>query len=144
MHTRASMHFSMDDSGLGSISSIEAFLKSVDGAITFSLEKKGYANKMYGWIDSTLVRLRYDRVTKKERGIILSYLHTMTNLARSAQEVGEEEKEEAKADRGLRQYLKNVVTTESLAALSASESNNECAENMQKAKTTLFKTFTKC
>ena len=78
------MHFSMDDSGFGSISKVEAFLKSVDGAITFSLEKKGYANKqtMYVWIDSTLVRLRYDRVTKKERGIILSYLATMTNLSR--------------------------------------------------------------
>jgi len=78
------MHFGMDDSGLESISSIEAFLKSVDGAVTFSLEKKGYANKqkMYEWIGDTLVRLRYDRVTKKEKGIILSYVETMTHLSR--------------------------------------------------------------
>lgn len=78
------MHMSMDDSGLGSVKQIEAFLKSVDGAVTFSLEKKGYVNKqkMYEWIDRTLVRLRYDRVKKKERGIILSYLAQMTGLSR--------------------------------------------------------------
>jgi len=74
----------MDDSELGSISQIEAFLKSVDGAVTFSPETKGYANKqkVYEWIGNTLVRLRYDRATKKERGIILSYLETMTRLSR--------------------------------------------------------------
>ena len=78
------MHFGMDDSGLESISSIEAFLKSVDGAVTFSLEKKGYANKqkMYEWIANVLVRLRYDRITKREKNIVLSYLVTMTNLSR--------------------------------------------------------------
>lgn len=67
-----------------SITQIEAFLKSVDGAITFSLETKGYANKqkMYDWIGKTLVRLRYARVGKKARGIILTYLVTMTNLSR--------------------------------------------------------------
>lgn len=75
---------SMDDSKLGSASQIEAFLKSVDGAITFSLETKGYKNKqtVYEWIAETLVRLRYDRVTKKERGIILSYLVIVTHLSR--------------------------------------------------------------
>jgi transposase InsO family protein len=74
----------MDDSKLGSISQIEAFLKSVDGAVTFSLETKGYTNKqkMYEWIGNTLVRLRYDRALKKERGVILSYIETMTHLSR--------------------------------------------------------------
>lgn len=78
------MHTNMNDSKLGSITQVEAFLKSVDGAITFSLETKGYANKqkMYDWIGKTLVRLRYTQVSKKERGIILNYLVTMTNLSR--------------------------------------------------------------
>lgn len=79
-----SMHMYMDDSKLGSITQIEAFLKSVDGAITFSLETKGYANKqkVYDWVGKTLVRLRYVQVGKKERGVILSYLMTMTHLSR--------------------------------------------------------------
>ena len=74
----------MDDSGFGSISQIEAFLKSVDGTVTFSLEAKGNKNKqnMYDWISATLIRLRYDRVSKKERGIILNYLAQMTQLSR--------------------------------------------------------------
>jgi hypothetical protein len=37
---------------------------------------------MYEWIATVLVRLRYDRVTKKEKGIILRYLGTMTRLSR--------------------------------------------------------------
>lgn len=75
---------SMDDSKLASITQIEAFLRSVEGAITFSPEKRGYANKqkMYAWIETVLTRLRYHRVTKKERGIILTYMGTMTGLSR--------------------------------------------------------------
>jgi hypothetical protein len=74
----------MDDSNLGNITQIEAFLKSVDGAITFSLETKGYANKqkVYDWVGTTLVRLPYAQATKKERGTILSYLEAMTHLSR--------------------------------------------------------------
>lgn len=74
----------MDDSNLGSISQIREFLRSVDGAVTFSLEKRGNANKqkMYEWIDTVLVRLRYHHVTKRERGVILTYLETMAGLSR--------------------------------------------------------------
>ncbi len=78
------MHVHMDDDGLGSISQIEAFLKSVDGAVTFSLATKGNRNKqkMYDWIGSTLTRLRYWMATHKEKGVILNYLQTMTKLSR--------------------------------------------------------------
>ena len=78
------MHMSMDDSNLGSITQVKEFLRSVDGAVTFSLEKRGSTNKqkMYEWIESALTRLRYHLVTKKERGIILTYLATMTGLSR--------------------------------------------------------------
>ena len=74
----------MDDSGLGSITQIKEFLKSVDGTVTFSLEATGNKNKqkMYDWIATTLARLRYYRVTKKERGVIIDYLMTMTTLSR--------------------------------------------------------------
>lgn len=74
----------MDDHGFGSISQIESFLKSVDGAVTFSLETKGNKNKqrMYDWIGGTLARVRYFSASKKEKGIILKYLETMTSLSR--------------------------------------------------------------
>ncbi len=78
------MYLHMDDSGLGSITQIEAFLKSVDGTVTFSLEATGNKNKQkkYDWITTTLIRLRYDRISKKERGIVLDYVVNMTSLSR--------------------------------------------------------------
>lgn len=37
---------------------------------------------MYDWIGETLTRLRYFNATRKEKGIILKYLETMTQLSR--------------------------------------------------------------
>jgi hypothetical protein len=78
------MPISMNEHGLDSISKVKAFLTSIDGNVRFGREVKGYGNrqKMYDWINNVLVRLRYDRVTKHERGIILSYLEAMTPLSR--------------------------------------------------------------
>lgn len=73
----------MNETGLDSITKVKAFLTTVDGNVTFDLEKKGYPNKqkMYDWIQNVLVRLRYDCVSKKERGTILRYLAMMTSLS---------------------------------------------------------------
>lgn len=78
------MPISMDEHGLDSISKVQAFLTSIDGTVRFDREAKGYGNrqKLYDWITTVLVRLRYDRATKHERSIILSYLETMTPLSR--------------------------------------------------------------
>jgi hypothetical protein len=43
-----------------------------------------------------------------------------------------------------RLYLCEGVTSESLATIARTESDNECATKMQKAKAKLFKTFTRC
>ena len=74
----------MNDADMVSIAQLEAFLKGVDGAITFSLDTKGYANKqkMYDWIGLAMSRFAYWRVSKKERGIILSYIQKVTGLSR--------------------------------------------------------------
>ena len=42
---------------------------------------------------------------------------------------------------GVAQYLKTGITIESLEKLALAESDNECAQRMQKAKQNLFKTF---
>jgi hypothetical protein len=80
------MHLHMDDNKLGTISQVKAFLSSVEKAVTFSLETKGYANKqkMYTWIANTLTRLRYKGSKKKDRGIIISYIVAVTQLSRAS------------------------------------------------------------
>lgn len=74
----------MNDDRIESIAQLQAFLKGVDGAVTFSPETKGNKNKqrMYDWIGKTLSRFRYWSVTKREKSIILSYLETITKRSR--------------------------------------------------------------
>lgn len=78
------MHFTMNDETLVSVSQLEAFLKAVAGAVDFHPEKAGDENrqKMYDWIGTVLSRLRYFSLGKRERGIVLSYLETITRLSR--------------------------------------------------------------
>lgn len=74
----------MNDDRIESIAQLQAFLKGVDGTITFSPDTKGNKNKqkMYEWIGKTLSRFRYFSVSKREKGVILSYLETITKLSR--------------------------------------------------------------
>jgi len=74
----------MNDDRIESIAQLQAFLKGVDGTVTFSPETKGNKNKqrMYDWVGKTLSRFRYSRVTKREKNIILSYLETITKRSR--------------------------------------------------------------
>ena len=74
----------MDDDRVESIAQLQAFLKGVDGAVTFRPETKGNTNKqrMYAWVGRTLGKFRYASVEKREKGIILSYLEVMTKLSR--------------------------------------------------------------
>jgi len=74
----------MNDDRIESIAQLQAFLKGVDGAVTFSPETKGNKNKqnMYDWVGKTLSRFRYWGVGKREKSIILSYLETITKRSR--------------------------------------------------------------
>lgn len=74
----------MNDESLESIAQLQAFLKGVDGAVTFSPDTKGNKNKqkLYDWTGKMLGKFRYASVPKREKGIILSYLEVMTKLSR--------------------------------------------------------------
>lgn len=74
----------MNDESLTSIAQLQAFLKGVDGAVTFSPDTKGNKNKqkMYEWIGKMLGKFRYASVPKREKSIVLSFLATMTKLSR--------------------------------------------------------------
>lgn len=79
------MDIIMNDEHIESIAQLKAFLKGVDGAITFSSETKGNKNKqlMYEWIGRTLGKLRYFSLRKKEKRIIINYVKKVTQLSRS-------------------------------------------------------------
>ena len=74
----------MNDDRIESIAQLQAFLKGVDGTVTFRPETKGNTNKqrMYEWIGKALSRFCYWRISKREKGIILSYLEVMTKRSR--------------------------------------------------------------
>lgn len=78
------MDITMNDEHIGSIAQLTAFLKGVDGAVTFSSETKGNKNKqlMYEWIGRTLGKFRYFGLKKKERKAVIDYLQKVTGLSR--------------------------------------------------------------
>lgn len=79
------MLITMDDQNLTTTAQLEKFLTAVEGTVVFSRDKKGYENKqkMYDWVADRLTRLRYYRLTKKEKGIVLKFLKEMTGLSHS-------------------------------------------------------------
>lgn len=72
------------DARLVSLRQLKAFLQGVEGAVTFSPKTKGYANrqKMYDWIATVAARFSYWRLSKQERGLVLSYIKQITSLSR--------------------------------------------------------------
>ena len=75
----------MNDDRIESIAQLQAFLKGVDGTVTFSPETQGNKNKqrMYEWVGKTLSRFRYWSISKREKSIVLSYLETLTKRSRA-------------------------------------------------------------
>ena len=69
----------MNDSHIISIAQIKAFLK-IDSAIKF---KAVYKKEQYKWIDDVLIKFRYLRLKKKDKGIVRKYIIKMTNLSES-------------------------------------------------------------
>lgn len=79
------MDIIMNDEHIGSIAQLTAFLRGVDGAITFSSETKGSKNKqkMYEWIGKTLGKFRYFGLKKKERQAAIGCIKKAACLSRS-------------------------------------------------------------
>jgi transposase InsO family protein len=83
-HTGVCMDTHMNDDRIESIAQLQAFLKGVDGTVTFRPDTKGNKNKqkMYDWLGKTLSKFRYWSVSKREKSIVLSFLETMTKRSR--------------------------------------------------------------
>jgi transposase InsO family protein len=66
-----------DDSKICEISQIKTFL---DAATVFGLEAHCSPTERGQWVYERLVRFKYQMLGKKEKGLVLAYLHTVTGL----------------------------------------------------------------
>jgi transposase InsO family protein len=71
------MTIGMNDDNVVSIAQLREFLKLSNSA-AFSREN---ANEAYEWIGRTLGKFAYHRLTKKEKGIVRSYIRRMTSYS---------------------------------------------------------------
>lgn len=73
----------MNDENVLSIAQLRNFLLGV-GAIKFNINKRGNRNKqeMYDWVGNLLSKVRYFSLKKRERGIVVSYVKSITNLSK--------------------------------------------------------------
>jgi transposase InsO family protein len=70
------MVINMDDARLKTLTQIEEFLKGTDELFRVSREER------YPLVQRTLTRFGYDKLARKEKGVILRYLEAMTGLSR--------------------------------------------------------------
>lgn len=77
------MKITMNDENILSIAQLRNFLSGV-GAISFNINKRGNRNKqeMYDWVGNLLSRVRYFSLKKKEKGIVVGYVKSITNLSK--------------------------------------------------------------
>jgi CRISPR/Cas system-associated protein Csm6 len=77
------MKITMNDENVLSIAQLKNFLSGV-GAISFSINKRGNGNKkeMYDWVGNLLSRVRYFSLEKREKGIVVGYVKSITNLSK--------------------------------------------------------------
>lgn len=73
----------MNDENVLSIAQLRNFLSGV-GTISFNINKRGNRNKqeMYDWVGNLLSKVRYFSLKKKERGIVVGYVKSITNLSK--------------------------------------------------------------
>jgi hypothetical protein len=69
----------MNDSNLSSMSQLKNFLSESEG-IEFNRKNQ---KEVYSWIEETLIRFQYAILSKKEKGLIRSYLMKITGYSRS-------------------------------------------------------------
>lgn len=70
---------SMDDTGTTGLDQIRSFLAG-SGEVKFAGQGR---EEMYGWIETTLVRLQYASLDKPGKGLVRQYIGRMTGLSRA-------------------------------------------------------------
>lgn len=83
-HTGECMKITMNDEGVVSIAQLKKFLSGV-GAISFNIQKRGNKNKqeMYDWVGNLISKVRYFKLRKKEKGVVIRYVESVTHLSLS-------------------------------------------------------------
>jgi len=73
----------MNDGNILSIAQLQNFLSGV-GAVSFSINRRGNGNKqaMYDWVGNLISQVRYFSSPKKERGIVIKYVQSITGLSK--------------------------------------------------------------
>jgi transposase InsO family protein len=69
----------MDDTEAASLEQIRAFLAG-SGELRFAGQRR---EEVYGWIETTLVRLQYASLDKPSKGLVRQYIARMTGLSRA-------------------------------------------------------------
>lgn len=70
------MVINMDDAKLKTLAQIDVFMKETEGVFCVAKEER------YPLVQRTLTRFGYDKLVRKERGVVLRYLERMTGLSR--------------------------------------------------------------
>jgi len=73
------MLIQMDERKIKTVADISAFLAGTDQS---DLRLQGSKDDIYAWVERTLNRLRYGKLGKKEKGVVLSYLIQLTGYSR--------------------------------------------------------------
>ena len=73
---------SMDDTEATSLEQIQAFLAG-SGEVRFAGQRR---EEVYGWIETTLVRLQYASLDKPGKGLVRRYTARMTGLSRAGRD----------------------------------------------------------
>jgi hypothetical protein len=73
------MLIQVDERKIKTIEDITLFLA---GADTAELRIQGSKDDIYSWVERTLNRLRYSKLRKKEKGLVLRYLIQLSGYSR--------------------------------------------------------------
>src|SRR3989338_1307287 len=82
-HTGDCMKITMNDQNVLSITQLRNLLSGV-GAISFSINKRGNRNKqeMDDLVGTLLSKVRYFSLKKRERGVVIGYVQSITGLSK--------------------------------------------------------------
>jgi len=72
----------MHETQIRTLEDIEQFLAGMTGT---SLQLQGSKDDVYGWIERTLVRLRYLWLGKKQRGVVRRYIRQLSGYSIKSQ-----------------------------------------------------------
>ncbi|MCF6318241.1 MAG: hypothetical protein L3J83_03015 [Proteobacteria bacterium] len=91
---------------LDELKSIEQVSQFVDGTQKVIFQIKGNKTEKYQWVTKELVRFKYSRLCKKDKGVIILYLRKVTGYSRS------------QTNRLIRQYITHGKITYKHVAIS--------------------------